>query len=258
MFNEELLQLVEPFAKARSPLDTQSALERFSYKMGFDYFQLLILYPCSLQRSHIVLINNYPKSWFETYYKNKYLMEDPVINLAMRQTQPIFWNTQDLMQSDISEKGKNVMKLAADFGVQNGISIPLNSPTGEKGVLTFITKVGNNSELMYENVPKISFCSGYIFSSALEVIKRRPDIAPPSVSLSGRERECLYWASEGKTSWEIATILGITERTVNFHLNQVTTKTDSRNRNQAIAKTISSGLIVPSLENVTMTNLRLS
>ena len=76
--------------------------------------------------------------------------------------------------------------------------------------------------------------------------------------LSDREKECLFWASEGKTSWEIATILGISERTVNFHLNQVTNKTDSKNRNQAIAKSISSGIIVPSLDDVTITNLRLS
>ena len=76
--------------------------------------------------------------------------------------------------------------------------------------------------------------------------------------LSDREKECLVWASEGKTSWEIATIHGISERTVNFHLNQVTNKTDSRNRNQAIAKSISSGIIVPSLDDVTITNLRLS
>ncbi|WP_234920468.1 helix-turn-helix domain-containing protein, partial [Aeromonas veronii] len=46
---------------------------------------------------------------------------------------------------------------------------------------------------------------------------------------------CLFWASEGKTSGEIACILGITERTVNYHLNQVTRKTGSMNRYQAIA-----------------------
>ena len=33
-----------------------------------------------------------------------------------------------------------------------------------------------------------------------------------------------------------AEFIGISERTVNFHLNQVTNKTDSKNRNQAIAK----------------------
>ena len=48
------------------------------------------------------------------------------------------------------------------------------------------------------------------------------------------------------------------QRTVNFHLTQVTNKTDSKNRSQAIAKGITSGIIVPSLDEVTITNLRLS
>ncbi|HHQ4710066.1 TPA: LuxR family transcriptional regulator, partial [Aeromonas veronii] len=39
---------------------------------------------------------------------------------------------------------------------------------------------------------------------------------------------------------------------------QVTNKTDSKNRSQAIAKGITSGIIVPSLDEVTITNLRLS
>ena len=37
--------------------------------------------------------------------------------------------------------------------------------------------------------------------------------------LTGRELECLEWVSHGKTSWEIGTILDLSERTVNFHLS---------------------------------------
>ena len=150
------------------------------------------------------------------------------------------------------------MNLAADFGVRNGVSFPLHTPQGEHGILSFISKEKSNSELMFENAPTLSFCASYIFGAALQLIKRRPELMKHLTELSDREKECLFWASEGKTSWEIATILGISERTVNFHLNQVTNKTDSRNRNQAIAKSISSGIIVPSLDDVTITNLRLS
>ncbi|WP_322995666.1 helix-turn-helix transcriptional regulator [Castellaniella sp.] len=41
------------------------------------------------------------------------------------------------------------------------------------------------------------------------------------VKLTSRHRACLYWASQGKTSWEIGQILGITERTVNFHFGKL-------------------------------------
>ncbi len=59
-----------------------------------------------------------------------------------------------------------------------------------------------------------------------------------SVKITQREKQCLQWASEGKTSWEIAQILNISERTVNFHLANCITKTGSKNRQQAIVKCV--------------------
>ncbi len=36
--------------------------------------------------------------------------------------------------------------------------------------------------------------------------------------LTAREHEVLLWAAEGKTAWETATILGLSAKTVEFHL----------------------------------------
>ncbi|MDX3773381.1 helix-turn-helix transcriptional regulator [Chromatiaceae bacterium AAb-1] len=52
--------------------------------------------------------------------------------------------------------------------------------------------------------------------------------------LTPREIECIHWTAQGKTSWEISRILGITERTVNFHLSNSMQKTGSSNRQQLI------------------------
>lgn len=54
--------------------------------------------------------------------------------------------------------------------------------------------------------------------------------------LTKRERECLHWVSKGKTSWEVSTILGISERTVNFHIQNCMRKTNSSNRQHATIK----------------------
>lgn len=59
--------------------------------------------------------------------------------------------------------------------------------------------------------------------------------------ISKRELECIRWASEGKTSWEISKILSITESTVNFHLANCINKTESVNRQQAIVKCLLQG-----------------
>jgi len=62
-------------------------------------------------------------------------------------------------------------------------------------------------------------------------------------SLSQRETECLRWAAWGKTSWEIARILGVAERTVNFHLQNACRKLQACNRRAAVAVALSRGLL---------------
>lgn len=61
--------------------------------------------------------------------------------------------------------------------------------------------------------------------------------------LTARERECLLWAAQGKTSWEIGRILGIAERTVNFHISNTCTKLAVRTRQAAITTALQGGLI---------------
>ncbi len=58
------------------------------------------------------------------------------------------------------------------------------------------------------------------------------------VSLSPREWEVLGWLKLGKTSWDISRILGITERTVNYHVNNIIQKLGAANRLQAVCQAL--------------------
>jgi len=44
------------------------------------------------------------------------------------------------------------------------------------------------------------------------------------VVLSERERQCLRWAEEGKSSWAIGVILKVSENTVNIHVKNAMRK----------------------------------
>ena len=61
--------------------------------------------------------------------------------------------------------------------------------------------------------------------------------------LSSKEVECLKWCKEGKTNWEIGTILSISEKTVEFHLGNAMRKLGATNRITAVIVGIKSGLI---------------
>lgn len=60
-----------------------------------------------------------------------------------------------------------------------------------------------------------------------------PDELP---HLSDRERDCLAFLADGRRDKEIADLLGITEATVRFHIDNARTKLGARNRAQAVAR----------------------
>jgi DNA-binding CsgD family transcriptional regulator len=64
-----------------------------------------------------------------------------------------------------------------------------------------------------------------------------------SFSLSPRERQVLKWLSLGKTSWDISVILRISERTVNYHVNNIMKKLDVTNRLQAVSEAVNMEII---------------
>jgi DNA-binding CsgD family transcriptional regulator len=59
-----------------------------------------------------------------------------------------------------------------------------------------------------------------------------------SFSLSPRELEVLKWLKLGKTSWDISVILKISERTVNYHVNNIMKKLDVTSRLQAVSEAV--------------------
>lgn len=61
--------------------------------------------------------------------------------------------------------------------------------------------------------------------------------------LSERERECLKWVSEGKTTDEVALILGVSSNTVNSYVAHAIQKFGASNRAMAIATAIRSRTI---------------
>jgi DNA-binding CsgD family transcriptional regulator len=63
------------------------------------------------------------------------------------------------------------------------------------------------------------------------------------MDLTDRELECLYWIAEGKTSDEIATIIGISKNTINNYITSVMRKTATRTRSEAIAYAVRHNLV---------------
>ena len=73
----------------------------------------------------------------------------------------------------------------------------------------------------------------------------REEVWPRGVDLSQRELDVLTWSARGKTSDEIAGILDLSKRTVDFHMDNARAKLGVATRIQAVVKAISGKLIEP-------------
>ena len=73
----------------------------------------------------------------------------------------------------------------------------------------------------------------------------RTEVWSHHVALNEREVQCLTWSARGKTSPEIATILGLGRRTVDFHIENACRKLNVATRTEAVVKAAAGRLIEP-------------
>jgi LuxR family transcriptional regulator, quorum-sensing system regulator CviR len=64
-----------------------------------------------------------------------------------------------------------------------------------------------------------------------------------NIMLLPREKEVLNWMKQGKSTWDISLILGISDNTIKFHIKNIFKKLDVVNRIQAVATAVREGLI---------------
>ncbi len=69
------------------------------------------------------------------------------------------------------------------------------------------------------------------------------DSPEPASELTARQIECLRWSAQGKSSWDIAQILGISPRTVDEHLDNACKKLGVKRRAQAAVAAAKAGLL---------------
>jgi DNA-binding CsgD family transcriptional regulator len=121
-------------------------------------------------------------------------------------------------------------------GIGDAWFFPVHAAAGATGLAGFFgaRRPGDLTRML-----ELNYLSGLLFDRFEALGARRYGDS----RLSRRETECLNWTSEGKTSAEIAKILGLSEHTVNNYLVAACLKLDTVNRVHAVATAIRRGII---------------
>ena len=236
-----ILSAQRRFSEALTTEDLTAAFRAESRRLGFDSFIYALRVPTNFTNAQVIMLDGYPQGWVERYFEAAFYDSDPVMAWCLKNIVPLRWS--DLVLEPGS-RAQSMMAEAASFGLRDGVTMPVHSPQGELGILSLSLDAPPERarELAGRAMPYVQLLANHLHAAVRNLNGLFQEGGP---SLTVRERECLSYAADGKTTNEIAQILGLSEATVNFHMNNAMRKLDVVSRQHGIGKAALQRLIQP-------------
>jgi LuxR family transcriptional regulator, quorum-sensing system regulator CciR len=114
----------------------------------------------------------------------------------------------------LTREDQRVLDLARREGIGDGFTVPAHVPGEAHGSGSFAAEPGIAIDA--GRFPLLQLVGSFAFEAARRM--RRVRFSQGPVRLTDRQRECVMWAARGKSDWEIAQVLGLSEATVGEHL----------------------------------------
>ncbi len=226
-------------------VDSERAIVSFLHilmkRIEGDYFQLVFISPDTIQRPLVRIFNNCPQAWTQEYSERNMLSVDPIVYRGLGQTSPILWRKVfDECNNDGNLNELEVILLAQNVGILDGVTIPWHGANGHIGLLSIMTRSIRDDNYWVAAMPSLhwlslNLCETIVCHSLLNKAAHE--------KLSLRELEVCQWAAEGKQVSDIAQILDIAPRTVSFHLERATKKFGATSKCQMISRAIKQGVV---------------
>lgn len=230
----------EAVLQTKSREEFQAEIVRFAKELGFEFVSAMTVVDHSLYESDFITVDNTPKAWADAFVNHHYGMRDPVMQHCKKGPVPIIWDQATYISGGAAE----LWEEQAAYGYRTGIALAMHMPAGRH----FMMGVDRSGNLPTEQrelsrlVADLQLFAVHAQDAAMRLFVP-PERLPERPGLTPRELEALRWTMEGKTAWEVGSILGITERTAVLHLQNAMRKLDAVNKHQAVLKALRLGLI---------------
>lgn len=224
-------------------------IENVVKPMGIDFWFYAVDLPLVNDHPNQLRMGTYPEAWVKHYFEQDYISIDPIISHCHDRSTPLAWDEAQFHHRRIVDphlqKIRHLFGEAREYGLGSGVSVPLHGPGVSWGLMSYASRKLPAADYQ-DMLPELHLLAHFVHEAARQFVRSKTPTR--FQALTKRERECLSWAAEGKTSWEIGQLLNISERTSIFHLQNATHKLGVSGRQAAIARAVSLGLII-SLRN---------
>jgi LuxR family transcriptional regulator, activator of conjugal transfer of Ti plasmids len=259
-----MLALVEPARPARHPCSglnaplralleaastgasMDAAMRSVVHGFGFDSFMYgRFAEPRPGRESRPLLWTTDPREWIDLYDRKAYIEVDPRLTQSDSGATPLVWDGATQRRD---RRLARFLVDAARFGIRSGVSVSFRAADHSRIVVALSSPVspvdpGRHRQIVRRLGDIMLLATRFHDVFMAPAVQLPRTIGPHGLPLSPRERECLQMSAHGLSSTEIGVKLDVTPRTVDFHFSNIIAKLGVLNRNGAIARGISAGLI---------------
>lgn len=225
-------------AAVRTEYELLHLMRRLIGRYGFGHFMIARLPLAEQQRfSERLVLSNWPSELVRQYDACETFQASVLVERLRATKLPVTGGAELLDVAGKPADAAMVHRLLAHPEMARHFAVQLHTSSGDPFVAMLSGRreppVGVEQATLYLSLVQLFECLERTFDTGSAAREK----------LSSREIECLRWAAAGKSSDEIAIILGISTYTVSSYFKSATRKLDAVNRMQAIARAMRLKLI---------------
>jgi LuxR family quorum-sensing system transcriptional regulator CciR len=225
------------------PLALSDLFGDYIRRFGADGFAYALLTPTG-KPDPSRTVAQMPDGWVDRYFEKAYFEIDPQFPAVRETARPFLWS-RSFPWREVGRASARLFRDAARFGLTEAVTFTLPGPRGPDAVMAVVSCDAKTLAELFEAKLESLHIAVLEFHLMIRPLLDRRSEAIRDWKLTTRERECYQWIARGKSSWEIGQILGISERTVAFHIDNVKRKIGVGSRIQALVKLVLAGDIEP-------------
>lgn len=214
--------------------ELRNRIQAIVKQLGFDGFLYLTLVgkvEPGVDPDTFVLSSYHP-DFVQQYQSRHCYRMDPAANYIRQHQLPTPWG----LHSFTGTQAEAMYRTATKYGVCSGATFPVTPPMVTVAGFGYATAKPYEQALptIMDSMPHGQLLAVHVHQAIVRLLNLFE--SPEAHTITPREKACLTLASQGLRDGEIADMLGISTRTVLFHLGNVRRKLEADNRAQMIAR----------------------
>lgn len=244
--SDPVLGFAETSFQAQTGAELDALLAQYLRRFEIDTFVLCRATDQFKRPSAARIAGSSNTRWRAHYDDRNLARNDDLLSAGLKSIEPTTW-TNFRRSQERKGRSAEIYDEAREFGLHDGFYLPIQRSDGSVLGVSMMAK--QKMPKSRTTMAALHMLAVYYHIAAerlglVDKVAPLPIPLPPKNKMpTDRQIECLKWIRHGKTNWEISQILGISEHTVQEHVEQARIRLGVRTTTQAVLEAISLGLI---------------